>query len=258
MFNSNQFILDSKYFKWYLKIVENAKVRSVPICYTERHHILPRCLGGSNNIENIVRLTAREHYICHHLLYHAAKGNAKHKMGGAWYAMCWDTRGTKKDYRFIPSHGYENARLNASKLISISNKGKRKGKLSPHYNWTIYNFYNFETKEVFTGTKYEMNEEFDYICGEEINRLTKNWKHSSKNWICFDGVNIPNRRTYTGEDNNYARLEEYNFYHKDYGNYIGNKYKLQENYPDCNFSHQGLCDLIKSRQKSHRGWRILH
>lgn len=36
--------------------------------YTEVHHILPRCLGGSNEPENLVRLTAREHFIAHRLL----------------------------------------------------------------------------------------------------------------------------------------------------------------------------------------------
>lgn len=36
--------------------------------YYEKHHILPRCLNGSNDKENLVLLTAREHYICHKLL----------------------------------------------------------------------------------------------------------------------------------------------------------------------------------------------
>lgn len=36
--------------------------------YTELHHIVPRCLGGSNESENLVRLTAREHFIAHRLL----------------------------------------------------------------------------------------------------------------------------------------------------------------------------------------------
>lgn len=36
--------------------------------YYERHHILPKSLGGSDKQDNIVLLTAREHYICHLLL----------------------------------------------------------------------------------------------------------------------------------------------------------------------------------------------
>ena len=36
--------------------------------YTEKHHIVPKSLGGVDDTTNIVRLTAREHYICHLLL----------------------------------------------------------------------------------------------------------------------------------------------------------------------------------------------
>lgn len=36
--------------------------------YTEKHHILPKCMGGNDLVENIVKLSAREHYIAHLLL----------------------------------------------------------------------------------------------------------------------------------------------------------------------------------------------
>lgn len=47
--------------------------------YYEKHHIIPRCLNGTNCKSNIVRLTAREHYIAHLLLakIHKNKGLAK-------------------------------------------------------------------------------------------------------------------------------------------------------------------------------------
>jgi hypothetical protein len=37
-------------------------------CYCERHHYVPRCLGGTNESWNLVNLTAKEHFIAHHLL----------------------------------------------------------------------------------------------------------------------------------------------------------------------------------------------
>jgi len=37
--------------------------------YFERHHIIPRCMGGSNKRSNLVMLTAKEHFVCHHLLW---------------------------------------------------------------------------------------------------------------------------------------------------------------------------------------------
>lgn len=36
--------------------------------YTENHHVIPRCLGGTDEKENLVRLTAREHFLAHRLL----------------------------------------------------------------------------------------------------------------------------------------------------------------------------------------------
>lgn len=36
--------------------------------YFEFHHIIPRCLGGTNDKSNIIPLTAREHYLAHYLL----------------------------------------------------------------------------------------------------------------------------------------------------------------------------------------------
>lgn len=55
------------YSKIYNSIIENRKI-NIPDGYTEKHHIIPRCMGGDNSKENLVRLTAREHFICHVLL----------------------------------------------------------------------------------------------------------------------------------------------------------------------------------------------
>ena len=64
-------IYPNKYHKWYYNIIKNAKKqsRSKKDSYYESHHIIPKCMGGSNSRQNLVLLTAREHYIVHHLLY---------------------------------------------------------------------------------------------------------------------------------------------------------------------------------------------
>lgn len=64
------------YLNIYNKIINNSKSRSLE-CYTEKHHIIPKCLGGSNKKENIAVLTAREHFICHRLLVKIYKDNNK-------------------------------------------------------------------------------------------------------------------------------------------------------------------------------------
>ena len=36
--------------------------------YSEKHHIIPRCIGGTDEATNLVSLTPEEHYLCHLLL----------------------------------------------------------------------------------------------------------------------------------------------------------------------------------------------
>jgi hypothetical protein len=59
--------VENKYKKWYDNIIDAAKKREIS-GYTEKHHIIPKSLGGSNDSANLVALTAREHYVCHWLL----------------------------------------------------------------------------------------------------------------------------------------------------------------------------------------------
>jgi hypothetical protein len=55
------------YKKIYESIIQRASVRQLDV-YTERHHIIPKCMGGTNDKNNLVDLTAREHFISHLLL----------------------------------------------------------------------------------------------------------------------------------------------------------------------------------------------
>jgi len=55
---------DNKYTKWYFMITDKALNRTLNE-YTEKHHILPKSIHRNNEV---VKLTAREHFICHLLL----------------------------------------------------------------------------------------------------------------------------------------------------------------------------------------------
>lgn len=61
--------LPNKYTKWYNQIIAQAQHRILPAdVYVEIHHIIPRSLGGTDTKDNLVVLTAREHFVCHLLL----------------------------------------------------------------------------------------------------------------------------------------------------------------------------------------------
>ena len=55
------------YFKIYNSLIERGKDRILE-SYTEKHHIIPRCMNGTDEEENLVRLTPEEHYLAHQLL----------------------------------------------------------------------------------------------------------------------------------------------------------------------------------------------
>jgi hypothetical protein len=55
------------YKKHYTTLIDRAKERILED-YTEKHHIIPRCMGGSDDENNLVRLTPEEHYVAHQLL----------------------------------------------------------------------------------------------------------------------------------------------------------------------------------------------
>jgi hypothetical protein len=55
------------YSNHYNLLIERAKTRVLD-GYSEQHHVIPRCIGGSDDADNLVRLTAEEHFVAHQLL----------------------------------------------------------------------------------------------------------------------------------------------------------------------------------------------
>lgn len=56
------------YERIYREFIADRKGKPRPTGYTERHHILPRSLGGGNEPENLIDLTAEDHLFAHVLL----------------------------------------------------------------------------------------------------------------------------------------------------------------------------------------------
>ena len=65
------------YLEAYRLLMYKARHRNVPLAqnvYIEKHHILPRSMGGSD----MVKLTLKEHYIAHRLLEAITRGTKYH------------------------------------------------------------------------------------------------------------------------------------------------------------------------------------
>lgn len=121
------------YQRIYNELIQRSQQRETE-GFVERHHIVPKCLGGSDEIENIVRLTPEEHYVAHQLLVkiypsHQGLAFAAHMMG--------TTRKGNKTYGWLRRkvaqamsennhwQGRKHKEITKAK-ISASNTGKRR------------------------------------------------------------------------------------------------------------------------------------
>jgi len=113
------------YQKTYNQIIERAKIRQLE-GYKEKHHILPKCMDGTNDKENIAELTAREHFLCHMLLCEIYPLN--HKLMWALWLMAIGKQKHKNTNPYkVSSREYERIKIifiKQSKLKKISENHK--------------------------------------------------------------------------------------------------------------------------------------
>lgn len=81
------------YQRHYDSLISRARMRE-HIGYMEKHHIVPRCLGGGDEPGNIARLTPEEHHVAHQLLLKLHPGDEK-LVFAAW-AMSRGRPGNKR------------------------------------------------------------------------------------------------------------------------------------------------------------------
>jgi hypothetical protein len=116
--------LQNKYTRWYNNIIANAQLRVLPsTTYSEKHHIVPKSLGGNNSKLNLVKLTAKEHYICHLLLPKMTEHAAKRSMCHALWKIVNQHRDYQHRYK-VTARMYENIKQKNAIALSISNTGK--------------------------------------------------------------------------------------------------------------------------------------
>jgi hypothetical protein len=97
----------------YQKIYEQLTATDMIADYTEKHHIIPKCMGGTNHATNIVKLTPEAHYVAHQVLIKIYPNN--HKLIKAAHMMSVG-RATNKSYGWI--------RKEFAKAVSVMHKGK--------------------------------------------------------------------------------------------------------------------------------------
>jgi len=159
------------YEKIYSQITERAKTRHLE-GYKEKHHIVPKCMGGNNEKENIAELTAREHFLCHMLLCEIYPKESK-----LWYALFLMAIGKQKvkdKHYIISSRTYER--------IKIEWKSKAKGKPKPK------NFMSPELKQKISNS----NKGISRNKGSKFSEESKHKMSESKKGKSFSPQHIEN------------------------------------------------------------------
>tara|TARA_S200002703_G_scaffold63639_1_gene55157 strand:- start:2387 stop:3133 length:747 start_codon:yes stop_codon:yes gene_type:complete len=113
------------YRRVYNQIISNRKSNPLGLAeYGELHHIIPKCLGGEDIKTNLIRLTAREHFICHALLAEMYEygTNEWYKMNHA-FMMMKAISDTQK--RYYNARLYELKKKDFSLVMSNSQSGNK-------------------------------------------------------------------------------------------------------------------------------------
>jgi hypothetical protein len=142
--------------------------------YYESHHIIPKCLGGLNDKENLVLLTAREHYVAHKLLTYIHPKNRRIAL--AFHRMTFDKRGRK-----ISSRDFEYARklrITTSPIKIIRKPCKKEtkqkiGKANKGKQPWLGKHHSKETKKVLSMKSSLMTGDKNSFFGKHHSKITK-------------------------------------------------------------------------------------
>ena len=110
----------NRYIKFINHFINNPNPKTIKI---ERHHIVPRSMGGTNDKDNLINLTPRQHLIAHWMLW---KAYQTYQMTKAFSMMVVGPEWLGRSPTMISGRIYERVKLQARELYS--------GENHPYYN----------------------------------------------------------------------------------------------------------------------------
>ena len=151
--NFDTFFLNNKYTKWYRNIVLISSKHN-PEGYYERHHIIPKCLNGTDKKDNIIKFSARKHFLCHWLLTKMVKkdSNEYYSLYKAFILMSGQTKNQER--YIIPSILFEKLRKEVARINSIQQSGEKNSNYGKIW---ISNFQLKETKMIYSNEMEKYN-----------------------------------------------------------------------------------------------------
>jgi hypothetical protein len=131
------------YLKIYNQFIKNRKLKD-PIRYVEKHHIVPKSLGGLDDESNIIKLSASDHLFTHGLLARVYKGKMIFALKRMLYGQQkrYTSKSERSHYEFVKSNLKHS--IESKSKMSKAHSGK---KLS---NVTKRKISDFQKDKIFT------------------------------------------------------------------------------------------------------------
>lgn len=111
------------YERVYNSIIDKRRQTPAINHYFERHHIIPKCIGGTDCQSNIIQLTAREHFVCHLLLYKMYQ-NTEFESKLLRACIMMNAKSDNQDRSTITSRVYQKLKEKFAQQQSINQRGK--------------------------------------------------------------------------------------------------------------------------------------
>lgn len=206
--------------------------------YSERHHIVPRALGGGDEVGNLIRLTAEDHFFAHLVL-------AKIHGGKMWSPIAYMVSGQRKDYKPIISrnrYGW------AARALARSLSGEN----AHQYDWTIYVLEHKDGRR-WSGTQAAMHSVLGL--GKPLaNLLIKRKIGSAKGWF-HDGERPRKvgRGSESGLNHHMADQRSHHFIHTSGAEFIGTRVEFRK---ARGISAKSVSLMVRGKQVLSYGWYI--
>ena len=214
-------------------IADRLTKQPVKPAYFEKHHIVPRALGGCDDEENLIRLIPEDHFFAHLML-------AKIHGGNMWAPVAFMVGGSRKDYK--PTHS-RIAHAGAKRAMANALSGEN----ARQFDFHVHRLIN-DDGVIWEGRQSDMPDQLG-ISKSLANMVIKGRVKVAKGW------SIPgmDRNSMAGEKHPMHKDDVVRFIHADGREFAGTQFGFHKAH---GISKADACRLVKGVFAVSHGWSI--
>jgi len=239
--------------------------------YYEKHHIIPRALGGPDEKSNIICITPSDHLFAHKLLALIHGGSMWHALNmcnvadssckGIRLCRRWYERVKNERSRYMSStmsgenhhfYGKKLSQEHIKKLVE-SHIGKRMGVENNMYDPKVYDFRHLDGRHEKT-TKSEFRKRHG-LSSARVSDICNGNRPTAHGWYVSDVEMEADKLSRRGVYHGSVKDDIYRFFHESGISEECTQYELRLKYQGLNQSH--VSALCRGERNNHKGWRVV-